>query len=355
MSIDRPAIVAYLIGEADPDERLRVEDWRSAHPANEEEFKRVERFWKGVGQLEGGGEATGPSAGQIVALAKTRSRGAVPPSLDVAPRAGLAPVSEPDPPGRHSSVRKWGLRLGLREMAIAAALVTGVALGFSMIDVKDQPEDARQLLVTGAGESATVTLNDGTVVRVAPESRITFPGQGRDREVSLEGRAYFSVTEDEGRPFLVHLPDGVVRVLGTRFEVAAREDTVQVAVVEGHVQLSTRGQEVGLAAKQVARANGPTGSVEVEEIEDVFEVVDWLGGFLAFESTPMGEVVDEFQRRFGIQVWIADSSLLDRQVTGWFADQTSEQVIDAICAAIDAQCTTSEGVVLIESRSNTGG
>src|SRR5690606_28743753 len=154
---------------------------------------------------------------------------------------------------------------------------------------------------------------------------------GYSREVALEGRAFFAVAESR-EPFRIYTPGGEVEVLGTRFELESREREVQVTVVEGTVRIHAEGGDAEVGPKQVARAAEMT-APEVLDVDDVFEHMGWLGDFLAFESTPLVDVVEEFERRFDLQVEIADPQLLSIRVTGWFVNAPPEEMIAGICAA----------------------
>ena len=130
------------------------------------------------------------------------------------------------------------------------------------------------------GEIATVTLEDGTVVRLRGESRLEFgPAIGK-RDVFLEGQAYFAVPPGQDEPFQVHTRNGEVTVLGTRFDVSSREEDVRVVVVQGAVEMGVGEQRVSLRANEGARA-GPDGEPIVEEVADVYQETDWIGAFIA--------------------------------------------------------------------------
>jgi transmembrane sensor len=190
--------------------------------------------------------------------------------------------------------------------------------------------------MTGVDEVVSVALEDGTVVRLAPNSRLEF-GQGSGRTVNLTGRAFFAVAHRDGDPFRVRLPQRTITVLGTRFDVEGREGQTRVAVVEGEVRILGSGPEVMARRDQVAY--GPdSGALVIQRVDDIYETIDWLGGFLAFESTPLADVAEEIRDRFGLRIAIVDNVLSARTVTGWFTDQTSEGIIAAICTAVGAVC-----------------
>ena len=104
-------------------------------------------------------------------------------------------------------------------------------------------------VVTGANELATVKLGEGTVVRLAPSSRLRVLA-GRGRSVALEGRAFFAVQRMAQYPLLVRTAAGDARVLGTRFELATDDGGLRLRVVEGRVALSTSREQAEVAAGQ---------------------------------------------------------------------------------------------------------
>jgi transmembrane sensor len=334
-SIDPTVIIAALTGEAAEDQLRELSLWRARSAENEHEYRRLARLWLAAGEAETvpARVAHPPAFETIIDRAGRRGERALPFSS-----ASSAPATRSRGPGRRVST-KW-LWAG---SGVAATLVLGFSVSLWTRYERSAPFGPESL-VTGANEVATVTLQDETVVRLAPGSRLTFFRDENTREVSLTGRAYFAVAKDPSRPFRVRLPHGEIEVLGTRFDVESRNADVQVAVVEGAVRVEAHGARLDLEAKQVARVPG-VGSPDVRRVEDPYEVIGWLGGFLAFESTPMEQVAEEFSRRFDLRLDIADDALRGRTLTGWFADQTPREMLAGICTVLEARCDLERDVV----------
>ena len=91
------------------------------------------------------------------------------------------------------------------------------------------------------GAEYHLVLSDGTRVWMNARSRLVYPvAFGDTREVELEGEAYFEVTRDENRPFIVHAGQVAVKVLGTEFNVnTCRKQKVQTVLVKGSVRWRT--------------------------------------------------------------------------------------------------------------------
>ena len=341
--IDREAVIAVLAGEASVEEARRVIKWKAASPKNREMYARLESFWNATERVSPGpNEAPPPSPKAIIELARGRRVGGDAAAAAKGLKIGRLPGRQEQTPGWTSS-RSW---LAI-PAGIAAALVIGLGVGIGVFGSGETAGFGPDSFVTGDGEVATVTLEDETVVRIAPNSRLVFSGDGSNREVSLFGRAYFAVSRNEERPFRVRLPGGDVEVLGTRFDVEGRGRGIQVAVVEGQVRLDAAGARLSVYANQIGRlVEGK--SPALEDVEDVYRVIDWLGRFLVFESTPMTDVAAEFEGRFDMEIEIRDPELRNRTITGWFAGQSPDEMIDGICRVIDARCAIQNDAVVME-------
>jgi transmembrane sensor len=206
--------------------------------------------------------------------------------------------------------------------------------------------------VTGTSEMSTVHLRDGSVVRLAPRTRLTVTGPANQREVALDGRAYFAVAKDKGgRPFRIHTSAAEVNVLGTRFDLKAEGDDLQLVVIEGRVALFTPGSDRVVAGGEMTRVAGGN-ALPVTKVPDAARLVNWVGNFLAFQDTPLREVAAEIERRFGTRIRIPDPALGDRTITAWFADRTVAEVLRIVCAAALAECVTDGDTVRIVSPTN---
>ena len=77
---------------------------------------------------------------------------------------------------------------------------------------------------------------------------------------------------------------------------------------------------------------------------DVWDLLDWSGGLLIFQTTPLARVMEEVSAHFGVSVNLRDSVLASRTVTAWFEDETVEEVVGTVCQVVGASCTVGETV-----------
>jgi len=328
-------ILRSLQGRAGDLEVRILRKWRDASPANEAHYRQVARVW----HLERPGLPDGappprPPLDRVIGAAETRR----------------AASGEGRGPGRaHPRFRRWrGPVTGVAMAALAAAAGLLLVVGLPETGPTSDPATSRSFaaaeFTTGSNQSVTVNLNDGSYVRLAPYSRLQVMADDGVREVWLEGRGYFAVASDPERPFTVRTRMGDALVIGTRFELDVKDENLRLVVSEGHVALSTGTERVDVTAGDVIHLAG-SGTPVVEQVEDVHQYLDWPDGLLVFHSTPLEQVARELGDHFGVPFEISGPGVSDRKVTGWFDDETLEEVLSAVCRATNTRCVTNGGLV----------
>jgi transmembrane sensor len=201
---------------------------------------------------------------------------------------------------------------------------------------------------TTEAEPATVGLRDGTVIRLAPSSRLRVHengfARGSAREISLAGRGYFAVAPDADAPFKVHSDAGTVTVLGTRFDLAVSGDDLRLIVIEGRVRLTVRGATVEVRAGQLARVIKGNLAPPIE-VPDPESLIGWVGDFIVFQDTPLHIAKREIERRHGVRIEFTDPQLGDRTVTAVYAGRSFEEIAEVVCLIAQLHCVR-EGDVL---------
>jgi ferric-dicitrate binding protein FerR (iron transport regulator) len=170
-----------------------------------------------------------------------------------------------------------------------------------------------------------LTLADGTRIWLNSGSKLVYPSRfdQRQREVYLEGQAFFSVTHAEDVPFYVHTKDMEVRVLGTEFDVSAYDDDPYTATVltKGSVELTTQRQSLFGSKKTKitpgTRAIFDQGRAELKtEQVDVREYVSWKDGYLALNTAPLAEILKKLSRYYRVDIVLKQPKLADVRFNG---------------------------------------
>lgn len=258
-----------------------------------------------------------------------------------APVASAAePTSRTSPQPVDPGARRW--IAGIALAATVAVLGVFLALLFSA-----------QVIQTGRAERRSVTLADGSVLQIDPESRLRIRLQKHERDVALErGRALFRVAKDPTRPFVVRADATQVRAVGTQFGVEQSREGIVVTVAEGKVAVrpsdmaadrnimssgsppagragataSSTAAEMLLTAGQqvIVPRRGPAEPVRTVDTD---RELAWVAGRLVFDNERVADVIEEFNRYNVVQLHVTSPQLAQRLVSGVFDASEPESFI----------------------------
>jgi transmembrane sensor len=224
---------------------------------------------------------------------------------------------------------------------LMGATVVAVLLGLAtyMTHLSTNERFARALnapdakpIAAASAQIGVVTLDDGSKVRLTPESRIIVPKLfGPElRVVRLEGTAEFTVAPGVPYPFTVNAKSVNVVATGTSFTVKASpgDTTVTVVVAEGAVQVGPRKDMHDVAAGSAVIAEGT--AVRPATTNERDEADAWRSGMLVVNDKPLGEVLPMFKRWYGLAVLVPQPALLERRVTFRASLDSTRQAIRGI-------------------------
>lgn len=235
-----------------------------------------------------------------------------------------------DTPMVTSGRKLWAPRY-LKTTSVAAVLFILVGLGFWWTKTNRLNRGSNDMaaaidwqeVTVDFGHQINLTLNDGSLVRLAPGSRFRYPRafDQKERNVYLEGEAFFEVSRDTSRPFIVQTQNLQTRVLGTSFNIEAygKQALEKVVVVTGKVSVSkTAGGKPELLAyltpnKQL-KFNGADSAYHVSEIP-VNIVAAVKSGKLVFDGSTMQEIGEAIQRRYGVAVHFSAARIARKRLT----------------------------------------
>ena len=141
-----------------------------------------------------------------------------------------------------------------------------------------------------------MVLADGTKVWLNAESELHYPVHfpEHEREVHLKGEAYFSVSKQAGKPFVVCVGDSRITVLGTEFNVRNYQDeVVATTLVKGAVRIHDAGRECDLTPGQQAVIE--TDGIRVREVDtDLYTA--WKDGYFIYREKTLEDIMKELSR-----------------------------------------------------------
>jgi ferric-dicitrate binding protein FerR (iron transport regulator) len=208
-------------------------------------------------------------------------------------------------------------------------------------------------------------LSDGTVIRLQPKGSIEFPEIfGVDkREIVLSGEAFFDVTKDKKRPFIINTDDVTVRVLGTSFNVRAYEGAkeISVAVVTGKVSVyangdvveteqSTVDKEIILTPNQEVVYNTVNENFSRKIVDDPQIILEKPTLFsMEYDATPVSKIFQVIEENYGIDIVYDENVLARCSLTTSMAEEGLYERIEIICQAIGAKYEMKDAKIFVTS------
>ncbi|MCC5928346.1 MAG: FecR domain-containing protein [Cyclobacteriaceae bacterium] len=240
---------------------------------------------------------------------------------------------------------------------LAAGIVIFISLGLASYFIYSQVEsdNSGQLAETvipvvthrqelaPLGRRKTVKLQDGSYVKLNAGSKIQYPVtfNGDDRSVEINGEAFFDVARDESRPFLIHVSDVLIKVLGTSFNVKYFEEDkeLSITVSSGSVGVEmplVQNKPVVLTKDQKLIFDISSGSTNILDVV-ADEDISWIKGLLRFDRTPFVKVKGMLERWYDVEIQITNEKLYNASLTGKHLNESLISVLESISYALGAE------------------
>lgn len=229
-------------------------------------------------------------------------------------------------------------------MRVAAVLV--LAIGLSIWIFKRQEQSSLETIVISAGqEFINQPLADGSTVYLNQASTLTVLGDlstSETRLVRLEGEAFFDISRDPARPFLIETDGMRVKVLGTSFLVRGDDKGLEVVVREGKVAVARAdgSDPVELTEHQRYTMDRTTGNVVVD-LDPTENAWSWQTGILQFQATPLNEVLRTIERHYHIRINLANPANESCPFTSRFEKADASTVLQSIARSFAMEVRTS--------------
>lgn len=281
--MDEKLLHKYIAGDANPQEKETVVRWMEADKKNMEEFLSARKLYDFT-------------------------------------------VWQPDQV-RESYSSTGKLRKVFLEFTKIAAVFIGaiilVTFFYLAKEVPVQEKTVMQKLYVPAGQRAELTLSDGTKVWLNAKTTLTFPDRfsTHQRNVTLNGEAYFDVTRNEKAPFIIQTEKYNVKVLGTEFNVRAYDDDTiepfETALVNGSIEIESMDHSVKKLLQPKEKAYLKNGQLQIGTITE-FNQYLWKEGLICFDDNSLAEIFKKLDFYYNTPVKIENKKILDQRYTGKF-------------------------------------
>lgn len=223
---------------------------------------------------------------------------------------------------------KWGLSI-----AASILVVLGSYFAFSFEEITHE---------TSYAEQKTISLPDGSEVVLNAKSAINFTKKNwpNNRIIQLKGEAFFKVKK--GSTFSVQTPNGLVKVLGTQFNIKDTDTFFEVVCYEGKVSVTNNKNEHVLTTGNAIRKIDGKNSEKYDK-ED--SLPSWLNGESSFLSVPLKYVILELEKQYNIQI---DARRIDDSIifTGSFSNKDLKLALVSVFKTMDIKYSKEKNGIL---------
>jgi len=228
-------------------------------------------------------------------------------------------------------------------VSLAAALI--VILGFLLYNVGligEKP--GKSTLTAGVSKDIIVdnqtqtiqkhTLSDGSTIWLSPMARIEYKKDfdAHKRIVKMVGDAFFDITKDKGRPFIIYGGGVITKVWGTSFSVSTGKDAgdTEVAVLTGKVSVKVEepgGKELMLLPNQKAVYSKVSHQLSKNNTPSVSKMNIWKKEDFSFDNATVSHVVKVLNEKFEVDITIADEALDQYVLKADFTGQSLPEIL----------------------------
>ena len=213
----------------------------------------------------------------------------------------------------------------LRTELIKIAAVVAITLGGSYFYYQSSLEKelmAMQTITVPAGKRINITLVDGTNVWLNARTSLSYPVKfgKNNRQVVLDGEAYFDVTKDKSKPFIVQTDNYNVEVLGTQFDVNAYSETgeFETTLMSGSVKVASASDSTQkITLKPNNKVFLQDGKLHVTAVDD-YNPYRWKEGLICFKNETFTSIMKDFEKYYGLTIQVKNKNVFKYVYTGKF-------------------------------------
>jgi transmembrane sensor len=302
--MDDDLLVKYLAGEATPAEHQQVEDWVAVSETNKKLFFDFKLIWDQS-------PVTERNVNKDDAFIRLQNR-----------------INSNVPAPRQAIIKKLSRKQWIGIAASVVLVCTVLWLTFNHVYDNGSVSFVR---IDSKDKVHTQSLPDGSVITLNTRSTIVYPGRftGNIRPVSLSGEAFFKVSPDKTKPFIIKVNDVTVRVVGTSFNIKSRDGKTEVIVETGIVQVSKKQNSIDLNPGERVTVTKDQGLLAKQQSKGKLYNY-YLSGQLVCDKTPLSEVVQALNEVYDAHIVIVNKSLESLPITTTFKGQSLDEVLDVI-------------------------
>lgn len=252
----------------------------------------------------------------------------------------------------------------LRILFAAAGIALFAAIGSTFLFKSNPIVPAQVEQQTVAEESALISfsgkqlihLPDGSTVLLNDNSSLEYNKNSFDdktREVTLTGEAYFDIHHNEKKAFIVHTGEVQTKVLGTAFNINARNSSanIEVTVTRGKVQVGDTQKIFGvITPNQQIKVDKNTLSFEQNNVSAAV-VTQWKSNYLILDDINMEEVAALISQKYKVKISLNENIKNCRITASFLNDEDLDHILKVVCSVIEVNYHyTDSGSIMLEGK-----
>jgi len=283
------------LSEATTDEQKQVKEWLDADEANLDYYTQLKRVWDDSRQLA-----------QTITVDENKAW------KKLQGRIHPAPI--------RLSNFGW--------LKIAASIIIVAGIGLTAYFLTDK---SKEVTVLAKQTVLNDTLSDGSVVTINKGSSISYNSRlrGDTRKVELKGEAFFNVTPNKKKPFVISINDVQITVVGTSFNVKNNNGNTEVVVETGIVKVTKAGQTVELKANEKIEVHARDSVLNKEQVSDKLYNYYRTKQFVC-DETPLWKLVEVISQAYDSHIVIGNPAIRNLTITTTFDNESLDQVLNVI-------------------------
>jgi ferric-dicitrate binding protein FerR (iron transport regulator) len=243
----------------------------------------------------------------------------------------------------------------------AFLLIPLIALGF--LFWMTQGNGSRQMVenIVPRGQKSQIILPDGTRIWINSDTKVKYPGnfEKKQRDIYLEGEAFFDVAKETGRPFVVHTSGINVKVLGTKFNVKAypNENQIETSLFEGKINLTADDSKSSdRILKEVNPGEAFVYSKESHKLASKSfqkeEIDGWKNNRLIFKDDTFNNLVRKVERWYDVKILYDEKLFDDRRLTvELYEGERLERLLEIVGMTLSVNYQYDKGKIILTPKS----
>ncbi len=208
------------------------------------------------------------------------------------------------------------------------------------------------------GKRFELELSDGTIVHLNSGTTLKYPVKfiaGENRQVFLDGEAFFEVAKDKKHPFIVNADKLDIRVLGTHFNVSSypEDEMTDVVLVEGSVGMYNSNEEFNASTNTILKPNFKGSfykynkQIETTKVNtDIYTA--WITGGLVFRDMNFKNICKKLERKYDVTIIVKNEKLSNEKFNASFGDKSLDQVLSYFDDIYGLDYTTKNKIITIK-------